>query len=159
MSGAPLPLQFDTIIKFIRPLLFEVWSFVYKTISSFSRSVILSNHILIFFIPIIDLNMTGCIKSELFFFGGGGKCLKICQKLHGGDRKHTKVCQKTKISNQQMGYFSPLYQLQSSISRNRHVRLVPCFVGVQHMFISVQVYIELMCWTAGSKYCTMWKNA
>ena len=34
-----------------------------------------------------------------------------------------------------MSYFSSLCQLQLSISQNRHVWLVPCFVGVHHIFM------------------------
>ena len=48
------------------------------------------------------------------------------------NRKHIKVCKKTRSQNRQMSYFSPLCQIQSSISQNRPVRLVACFVGVHN---------------------------
>ena len=35
--------------------------------------------------------------------------------------------------SREMSYFSPLYQLQLSISQNRPVPLVSCFVGVHHV--------------------------
>ena len=44
-----------------------------------------------------------------------GKCLKIGQKLHGGDGNHIKVCKKTKISNRQMSYVSPLRHVTSTV--------------------------------------------
>ena len=39
-----------------------------------------------------------------------------------------------KSQNRQLSYFSLLYQLKLSISQNRPVRLVPCFVGVHHIY-------------------------
>ena len=75
-----------------------------------------------------SFDLTGCRKCRIFC----GKCLKMIQKLHALDRKHIKACKKQKCQNQQMSHFSPLYQLQLPVSRNRPVRLVPCFVGVHH---------------------------
>ena len=41
---------------------------------------------------------------------------------------------KTKSQNRQRSYFSPLCQLQLSIYQNRPVQLVPCFVGMHHIW-------------------------
>ena len=40
----------------------------------------------------------------------------------------------TKSPNRQMSYFSPLCKLQLSISHNRHMQLIPRFVGVHHIY-------------------------
>ena len=45
-----------------------------------------------------------------------------------------KVCKKQNSQNWQMSYFKPLYQVQLSISQNRPVRLVFCFVEVHHIY-------------------------
>ena len=108
-------------------LLFEIWPLVYKTVSSFSGSVILRNRPFKFPFPIV-LNLTDCRKCIIFC----GKMFENRSELHGGDRKHIKVCKTIKIS---ISNFSPLCQLQSSISQNRSVRLVPCFVGVHHIIL------------------------
>ena len=74
---------------------------------------------------VLDLSGT---RKYFFFF------LKISQKLHGGGLSNIGK----KNQNRQMSYFSPLCQLQLSISKNRPVRLVPCFVGVHHIcFIEI----------------------
>ena len=72
-------------LKFILPILFEIWPFVYKTISGFSESAILRNLILKFPVPVV-LDMTGCRKCKFFM----GNWLKMCQKSHRGDKKKTK---------------------------------------------------------------------
>ena len=65
-----------------------------------------------------------------------GKRLNISQKLHGGARKDIEVCKKkANTSNRQMIYSSPLYELQMSISQNRPIRLVLCFVGAHHICV------------------------
>ena len=98
-----------------------------KTVSAFSGSENLRNQPLKFHILIV-LDLTGCRKCRIFC----GKLFEIINKLHGGDIEHIKVCKKSQ--NWQMSCFSPLYQLQLSISQNRPVRLVPCFVGLHHIF-------------------------
>ena len=107
-----------TKIKFII-LLFEIWPFLYKTIRCFAGCVILRNRPLKFAIPIV-LDMTGCKKCTFFV----EKCLKSVRNcIH----RKIMVCKKTKISNRQISYFSPLCQLQLYISQNRPVRLVSQF--------------------------------
>ena len=105
-----------------------------KSGGGFSGSTILRNQPL-FPIPIV-LDLTGCRKCQNF----GGKHLKISQKLHGGDRKHM-VCKKIPkiLKFWQMSYFSLICQLQLSIPQNRLVWLVPCFVGVHHIFTYVYI--------------------
>ena len=61
------------------------------------------------------------------------KCLKISQELHGGDKNMLRYVKTQKSQNRQVCNFSTLCQLQLSISQNRPVRLVPCFVGVHHI--------------------------
>ena len=70
-----------------------------------------------------------------------GKCLEISQKLHGGDRRHITVRKKKKkkkkkkkISKSTDESFFTLCEIQFPISQNRSVQLVPCFVGVHHIF-------------------------
>ena len=84
----------------------------------------------------IALDMTGCRKCIIFFFGGGaGKCLKNSQKLHGGDRKHIKVCKKKSLKID--GFFTSMPAV-ISISQNKPVQLVPCFVRVDHKCVGVR---------------------
>ena len=77
--------------------------------------------------------MTSCRKCRFFC----GKCLKISQKLHRADRK----CIKNKnLKIDRCVVFSPLCNLQLSISQNRPVQLVPCFVavGAHHIWASLK---------------------
>ena len=54
-------------------------------------------------------------------------------------KKKKKKKGRKKSTNQQMSNFSSLYQLQSSISQNRPVQLVPYFVGVDHICSLISV--------------------
>ena len=89
---------------------FDIRAFVYKAVSSFSRSVILKSRSLKFPIPIVRI-WQAAENAELLV----RKYLKISQKLHGGEN-----------SQNRHELFSPC-QLQLSKSQNRPVWLVPCF--------------------------------
>ena len=128
-----IKLKFDTKMKFIL-LLFEIWTFVYDFKQFLWKC---DFEILTFRISYsYSFGFDRLHKNAEFFCGKVFEIMKISQKLQGGDRRHIKVRKKTKMSNWQMSYFSPLCQLQSSISQNRPVWLVPCFVGVHHICIS-----------------------
>ena len=49
---------------------------------------------------------------------------------------------KKEISNKPMTHIPLLCQLQLSISQNRPVQLVPCFVGVHHVQENKKIYLE-----------------
>ena len=72
-----------------------------------------------------------------FFFFIVEKCLKISQILHGGDRRHIKVRKKTKISKSTDESFSTPKPktICPYLKIAWPVRLVPCFVGVHHIFV------------------------
>ena len=96
-------------LKHTISLLFEIWLFVYKTTSSFSESVILRNQPVKFPIPLV-LDLTGC-KMHNFLWEKVSKSVKNYMEVI---EKHIKVYKKSQ--NWQMSYFSPLCQLQISVS-------------------------------------------
>ena len=71
-----------------------------------------------------------------------GKYLKISQKLNGGGRKHIMVFKKQKSQNQEMNII--FYPMPTSIVHifKNSVRLVPCFVGVHHIFSKTLTYCD-----------------
>ena len=107
---------------------FEMWPFVYKTVSGFSGSVILRNRPLKF--PFRIVLIWQFAENAPFFWR------KISQKLHGGDENHSSIFKKISKSTDEL--FFTLCQLQLSISQNRLVQLVPCFVEVHHICDMIQ---------------------
>ena len=98
-----------------------MWPFVYKTVRDFRGSVILRNQ------PFkvsysYSFGYDRWQEMQNFYWKN---VRKLFRSYMGGERKHIKVCKRTKSQNWHISYFSPLCQLQLSISQNWPLQLVP----------------------------------